>query len=120
MTESPKLIYRLIAREAWQQAEVDGHFAGSEHDVRDGFLHFSTAAQLRETAAKHYAGAENLLVLHVDVSALPSPLRWEPSRNDELFPHLYGPLPINTVRRIDPLPLGADGQHSFDAVPLVP
>ena len=116
MTEAPAFIYRLLSREDWQAAETAGAFEGSAHDRRDGFIHFSTASQLRETAAKHYAARDDLVLLHVAVSALEAPLRWEVSRNQELFPHLYGPLPVAAVRHVEPLPLGEDGRHRFDAI----
>jgi uncharacterized protein (DUF952 family) len=118
MTDDPSIIYRLTSRETWLEAERSGAFHGSAHDLRDGFIHFSTAAQVRETAAKHYAGQADLLLLHVSVAALTSPLRWEVSRNGELFPHLYGVLPASAVRRAEPLPLGCDGLHQFDATSL--
>jgi uncharacterized protein (DUF952 family) len=108
-----KTIYRLIAADAWQRAQATGSFSGSEHDLRDGFIHFSTAAQVAETAARHYAGVAGLLLLGVSVDALGAALRWEPSRGGALFPHLYAALPTSAVTRIEPLALGADGQHAF-------
>lgn len=114
----PTVIYRLIPREAWLEAERAGTFHGSAHDLRDGFIHFSTAAQVPETAAKHYAGQAELLLLHVSVSALAAPLRWETSRNGELFPHLYGALPVSAVHGVEAVPLGDDGVHRFDATDL--
>jgi uncharacterized protein (DUF952 family) len=112
MTQPPT-IYRLLAAEAWQQAQASGSFQGSEHDLRDGFIHFSTAEQLAETARRHYAGQNGLLLLGVNAAALGSALRWEPSRGGALFPHLYGALPLAAVTRVEPLPLAADGQHVF-------
>jgi uncharacterized protein (DUF952 family) len=115
------LIYRIISRKDWDAAKAAGAFAGTAHDIRDGFIHFSTAAQAAETAAKHYAGQRDLLLLHVDTAVLPAhhtgPLKWEPSRNDDLFPHLYGDLPVAAVHRVDELPLGADGRHVFPELP---
>jgi uncharacterized protein (DUF952 family) len=107
----PSTIYRLLAAEAWHDAQASGRFLGGEHDVRDGFIHFSTAEQVAETARRHYAGQSGLLLLWVSVAALGSALRWEPSRGGALFPHLYGPLPAVAVTRVEPLPLGADGEH---------
>jgi len=106
-------IYRIIAAADWERARAVGAFAGTAHDIRDGFIHFSTAAQAAETAAKHYAGQAGLLLLAVDTAMLAAPLKWEVSRNDELFPHLYGALPVAAVRRVDKLPLGPDGRHVF-------
>lgn len=119
MNDAPAFIYRLVSREDWQAAQETGAFEGSAHDRRDGFIHFSTASQVRETAAKHYARRADLLLLHVAVSALNAPLRWEVSRNQELFPHLYGPLPVNAVRRVDLVPLDADGRHQFEAIDVL-
>jgi uncharacterized protein (DUF952 family) len=109
----PKTIYRLVAADVWQRAEQAGNFPGTEHDVRDGFIHFSTAAQVAETAARHYAGVAGLLLLGVSVDVLGTALRWEPSRGGALFPHLYATLPTSAVTRIEPLPLGVDGLHAL-------
>ncbi len=106
-------IYRIVAADVWQRAEQSGSFTGTEHDVRDGFIHFSTAEQAAETAARHYAGQTNLLLLSVSVTRLGSALRWEPSRGGALFPHLYTDLPLSAVTRVDPLPLDADSRHVF-------
>lgn len=108
------IIYRIIAREDWQAAKAAGSFAGTAHDIRDGFIHFSTAAQAAETALKHYAGQQELLLLHVDTATLTAPLKWEASRGGDLFPHLYGSLPVGAVHRIEPLPLDPKtGRHLF-------
>jgi len=105
----PTIVYRLMAESAWQSALAAGAFHGSEHDRRDGFIHFSTAAQVAETAARHYAGQSSLLLLWVKTSELGAALRFEPSRGGALFPHLYASLPVSAVERVEPLPLGADG-----------
>ena len=102
---------RSHAFDVWQRAEASGTFAGTEHDLRDGFIHFSTAGQVAETAARHYAGLANLLLVTVNVAALGDALRWEPSRGGALFPHLYAPLPTAAATRVTPLPLGPDGVH---------
>jgi uncharacterized protein (DUF952 family) len=88
-------------------------FRGSEVDRRDGFIHFSTAAQVAGTAAKHFSGQADLLLLCVDSAKLGSRLKWEPSRGGVLFPHLYGDVDLTTVLKVEPLPLGPDGQHIF-------
>jgi len=111
----PKTIYRLLTRAAWQQALGAGSFLGSEHDLRDGFIHFSTAQQVAETAARHYGGVTDLVLLEVSPDALGPDLRWEPSRGGALFPHLYGPLPLSAVMRIEPLELDANGVHVLPA-----
>ncbi len=112
-------IYILVGATAWRAAQAAGRYDGSADDVRDGFLHFSTAAQVRASAAKHHAGAADLLLVAVDAAALGPALRWEPARSRPgLFPHLYGPLPLSAVRSVTPLPLGADGRHLFpDLIP---
>ena len=97
----------------WREAEAAGVFHGSEVDRRDNFIHFSTADQVAETAAKHFAGQSGLLLISVDASMLGSALKWEPSRGGALFPHLYGPLSVEAVKHVDPLPLGPDGGHVF-------
>jgi uncharacterized protein (DUF952 family) len=97
----------------WQQAQGAGVFRGSEVDLRDGFIHFSTAAQAVETATKHFSGQGDLLLLHVDTTKLGDHLKWEPSRGGALFPHLYGDLPLAAVTKVDSLPLGSDGAHKF-------
>jgi uncharacterized protein (DUF952 family) len=97
----------------WRAAEHAGLFRGSQADRRDGFIHFSTAAQVVETAAKHFAGQSNLLLVRVDATKLGDRLKWEPSRAGALFPHLYGDLDLAAVMRVEPLPLGADRRHIF-------
>ncbi len=87
-------------------------------DLADGYIHFSTAAQVQETAARHFAGQTELLLVAVDPAALGEALRWEPSRGGDLFPHLYQPLPLSAVRWTEALPLGADGRHVLSPVGL--
>lgn len=106
-------IYKISPRDAWQQAESAGRFTGAPVDLADGFIHFSTAAQVRETAAKHFAGAADLVLVAVDGAALGAALVFEPSRGGALFPHLYGDLPMSAVRWVKPLPMGAAGAHLF-------
>ena len=119
-------IYKLLTRAEWEQAQADGcgYYFGSAHDDRDGFLHFSTAAQLPETARKYFSGVPDLLLLAVEAERLKKrtpqntegvPLVcWEPARDGDLFPHLYGALPISLVKSIEAVPLDADG------VPVLP
>jgi len=108
-------IYKLVPAAAWQQAELLGRFVGSPVDLADGYLHFSTAAQVAETAAKHFAGMTDLLLVQVATADVDASLRWEPSRGGALFPHIYGDLPLSAVRSVTPLPLGADGRHVWPA-----
>lgn len=114
----PKTIYRLIDAGVWQRAVAAGVFLGTEHDMRDGFIHFSTAEQAAETAARHYAGQANLLLLGVSVAALGAALRWEPSRGGALFPHLYASLSPAAVTSVVALALGPDGQHLMPPLDL--
>ena len=106
-------IYHMCQEDEWRAAEVSGRYTGSSQDVADGFLHFSTAAQLRESAAKHRAGQTDLVLLTVDPSSLGSALKWEAARGGQLFPHLYGDLHLDALTRCDPLPLSPDGVHIF-------
>jgi uncharacterized protein (DUF952 family) len=105
------LIYHMCRAEEWARAVANGVYRGSSQDAADGFIHFSTAAQLPESAAKHRAGQEGLVLLAVDTERLGVALRWEASRGGELFPHLYDALPVAAVLRAEPMPLGADGHH---------
>jgi uncharacterized protein (DUF952 family) len=107
------VIYKICERAAWDAAQRSGTFTGSAVDLRDGFIHFSTAAQVHDTAAKHFAGAADLVLIAVDAGALPHRLEWEISRGGALFPHLYDALPIAAVLWAKPLPLGRAGQHIF-------
>lgn len=109
----PRFVYRLLTEQAWARAQEQGEFGGSEHDLRDGFIHFSTAEQVAETAARHYAGQSSLLLLRVSTAELGAALRFEPSRGGALFPHLYAALPVSAVARAEPLSLAADGTHRF-------
>lgn len=107
-------IYKVLSADAWAAAQRAGVYEGSADDARDGFIHFSTAEQLTETLRKHFAGARDLVLLYVraDLEAL----RWEPSRNGALFPHLYATLPLAAVQRVEPLPLDERGCHVLPAL----
>ncbi|MGV1898467.1 DUF952 domain-containing protein [Agrobacterium vitis] len=106
-------IYKIVPDALWQKARADGVFAGAPIDLQDGFIHFSTAAQAKETARLHFAGQQDLLLVAVDGEALGAALIFEPSRGGALFPHLYAPLPLSAVLWEKPLPLGKDGLHQF-------
>jgi uncharacterized protein (DUF952 family) len=103
-SEIPTVIYKIATAEQWRAAEAAGVFHGAPIDHADGFIHFSTAQQVSETLAKHFAGASGLLLVEVAVEALGAALRWEPSRGGALFPHLYAPLPLTAVRRVSEIP----------------
>lgn len=107
------VVYKICPAPLWRDAERAGVFRGSEHDRRDGFIHFSSAEQVAETAARHFAGQPDLLLISVDADRLGDFLRWEPSRGGALFPHLYGDLDLRTVMQVVSLPLGPDGRHRF-------
>ncbi|WFP62937.1 MULTISPECIES: DUF952 domain-containing protein [unclassified Mesorhizobium] len=108
-----QIIYKIAPEALWREAERNGRFAGAPIDIADGFIHFSTAAQVSETAAKHFAGQTDLLLIAVDGARLGEALKYEVSRGGALFPHLYAPLDLDAVLWVKPLPLGADGSHRF-------
>ena len=121
-----KTIYKLLTAAEWEAARAEGVYRGSEQDRRDGFIHLSTAAQIAETARKHFSGVPDLVLLAVDADMIgklhtpenegeragqseDGPLRWEPSRGGDLFPHLYALLPSAAVQSATPAPLADDG-----------
>jgi uncharacterized protein (DUF952 family) len=106
-------IYKICESALWREAERAGTLRGAPVDLRDGFIHFSTADQVRETAAKHFAEAADLMLVAVDAAAVENALKWEVSRGGDLFPHLYGALPLSAVMWARPLPLGSDRRHVF-------
>jgi uncharacterized protein (DUF952 family) len=112
-----RMIYHMCPQEAWTQALASGRYDGTEDDRRDGFIHFSTAEQLPESARRHRAGQAGLVLIAVEAARLGDRLRWEPSRGGALFPHLYGQLLPPEAARVVPLSLGPDGTHLFP--PLV-
>ena len=107
------IVYKIVSKEIWQSAEQCGVFEGASIDLTDGFIHLSTAAQAKSTAELFFKGVEGLLLVAVDTGALGDKLIFEPSRDNDLFPHLYGTLPMNAVIWAKPLPVGADGLHVF-------
>ena len=106
-------IYKICERAAWQAAESAGLYRGSALDISDGFIHFSSAAQVSETAAKHFAGQTDLMLVAADGDALGAALKWEASRGGALFPHLYAALPLTAVRWARPLPDEIDGRREI-------
>ena len=107
------LVYKIVPESLWRAAEKTGVFAGAPVDLADGFIHFSTAGQTEETAAKHFAGQRDLLLVAVEAEDFGPAMRWEVSRGGALFPHLHGPLQVSSARAVDPIPLTADGRHDF-------
>lgn len=106
-------IYKICPEDLWQRALNDGVFRGAPVDLADGFIHFSTAAQVVETAGKHFKGQDGLVLVALDEDRLGSGLRYEVSRGGALFPHLYGTLDPHLARWVKPLPLRDDGLHVF-------
>jgi uncharacterized protein (DUF952 family) len=108
-----RAIYKICRAAEWEEAERSGAFEGSDVDRRDGFIHFSTAEQVAETAAKYYSNIDDLKLVAVGADTLAPALKWEPARGGDLFPHLYGKLPMAAVLWVRPLPLDAAGRHVF-------
>jgi uncharacterized protein (DUF952 family) len=106
------LIYKIFRPEEWAALQNSGETAGAPIDVQDGFVHFSTAEQAAETAAKHFAGASGLVLLACDTAAMGTDLKWEISRGGAEFPHLYRALRLDDVTWTKPLPL-VQGKHRF-------
>src|SRR5437660_6237869 len=108
-----RMIYKICPASAWREAERQSVYRGSADDIRDGFIHFSTASQVAETARKHFFGQTGLFLIEVDADALGDALRWEPSRNGELFPHLYGELDLGAVIGVHSMRARSDGYHDL-------
>jgi uncharacterized protein (DUF952 family) len=106
-------IYHVCRAEEWSAAQASGAYGGSSQDRADGFIHFSGPGQVVESVSKHRTGQGGLVILEVDAAALGPALKWEPSRGGQLFPHLYGALPVSAVLRFADLPLDAEGRHVF-------
>lgn len=106
-----RFLFKILTARAWRDAEAQGRFDGSAADLKDGFIHLSAAHQLRETAAKHFAGQSDLVLAAFAEGDL-AHLKWEPSRGGDLFPHVYGPIATAAARWVKPLPL-AGGSHVF-------
>ena len=109
------IIYKICPETLWRTAQKVGRFDGAPIDLADGYIHFSTTEQAEETAAKHFAGQNDLLLVAVNAGVLGDALKWEVSRGGALFPHLYAPLDLATVLWVKPLPLGGGGIHVFPA-----
>jgi uncharacterized protein (DUF952 family) len=106
-------IYKICEAVQWEEARRAGEFRGSAVDFADGYIHFSTAGQVVATAERHFAGQTDLVVVAVCAEDLGPALKWETSRGGALFPHLYGVLPLSTVRWAKPLRLDDNGLHVF-------
>ena len=111
-------IFKILLPKEWRELQRDRQTAGSPIDVQDGYIHFSTAAQLRATAAKHFAREKEIFVLACDAEQMEGPLKWEESRGGDLFPHLYGHLDIRSVLWHEVVSL-KNGCHQFsDRIPI--
>jgi len=109
-----EVVYKIVASSLWPTGGQG--FDGAAIDLADGFIHFSTRVQVEETAARHFAGQDDLLLVAIDAGKLGAALKWEASRGGDLFPHLYGPLPLSAVLWARPLRLGDDGRHDFSGL----
>jgi uncharacterized protein (DUF952 family) len=107
----PKLVYKILAEAAHEAAKGEGRFLGTSDDLRDGYIHLSAGHQVAGTLAKHFPGQEDLLLLTLDTDKLGPALKWEPSRGGEDFPHLYGPLDLAAIVKVDALQLDDDNRH---------
>ena len=101
------LIYKICEADIWRDAETAGKFCGAGIDLVDGYIHFSTAAQASDTARLHFKHTENLVLVAVDTATLE--IKWEASRGGDLFPHLYGDLPMSAVIAVEPMQPDQDG-----------
>ena len=110
------LIYKIATAEQWAATQASGRFEGAPVDIADGYIHFSTAEQARETAAKHFAGQDGLVLVALEAKALGDALKWEPSRGGALFPHLYRAFDASEALWARALPRRADGAHDFESV----
>jgi len=111
---APMLIYKIFHAHEWAELRTNGTTRGAPIDIADGYVHFSTAEQAAETAAKHFTGQNDLFLIAVEADTLGDDLKWEVSRGDALFPHLYREMRIADVHWAQPLPL-KDGTHEFPA-----
>ena len=112
---TPQYIYKVADATAFARAQAAGTFEGAPIDLRDGFMHFSTAAQLAETIRLHFRGRHDLVLAAVRTAALGDRLRWEPSRGGALFPHLYGPLELSAVAWVEGIDVDEDGNCQLPA-----
>lgn len=108
-----KTIYKICSKEEWETAVMHKRFEGAAIDLQDGFIHFSTATQVKETARLHFKECEGLVLVAVNVACLAPNLKWETSRGGDLFPHLFATLDVGNVKSVTALHLAGDGLHIF-------
>jgi uncharacterized protein (DUF952 family) len=117
MTDMPTIAFKILSRADWRRALAEGAYEGSPVDHADGYIHLSAVDQLAVTAAKHYAGQSDLVLVEVDLTALGDTLIWEPSRGGALFPHIYGPLPVAATRGLRALSVTDAGEMILSELP---
>ncbi|MGN6099914.1 MAG: DUF952 domain-containing protein [Devosia sp.] len=106
----PEYIYKVAAADEFAAARQSGSYTGAPIDRRDGFIHFSTAAQLPETIRLHFKDRHDLILAAVRTRDLGPALKWEPSRGGQLFPHLYGELPMQRVDWVEAIDVDEEGR----------
>ena len=107
------LVYKILRQAEWGAAQQSGVFTGSRDDERDGFIHLSSAHQVRGVCDRYFAEEGTLVLLTVEAARLGLALKWETSHKGEVFPHLYGPLPLALVRSVADISRGDDGRLAF-------
>jgi len=108
-----EFIYKIATQQQWEEAVTTGVFKGAPVDLEDGYIHFSTAEQVRETAAKHFRNQSGLKLVTVATKPLGASLKWEVSRGKALFPHLYAELKTDAAVAVVELPIDENGNHVF-------
>ena len=106
-------LYKILSGTEWQQVHSDQALAGFGIDLTDGFIHLSSAGQVKETVQRYFSGRDDLMLVSIDGSFLGESLRWEESRGGAACPHVYGVIPMEAILKAEPLPLGSDGEHQF-------
>ncbi|MFN3191992.1 MAG: DUF952 domain-containing protein [Aureliella sp.] len=109
----PRRIYKVLGREPWNSACIEGVFEGAAIDLQDGFIHFSSREQVEETVRIHFVGQQNLVLVAFSEESFGDELRWEASRGGDLFPHLYAKLDPSLAIDVWELPSNSDGSHRF-------
>ena len=107
------LVYKICSKDEWKEAVKIGLFSGSAVDARDGFIHLSTKEQVKVTVLKHFSGQKHLLIIQFKVDKLKTKLKWEISRDNDLFPHYYGHIETHLAEKVFNLDLGPNGVHEF-------
>src|SRR6202167_6814306 len=106
---SDRIVYKIMSAAELKQMQRDGVFVGSPVDLADGYIHLSCGSQLAATLDKHFSGVDGLMLVAVDLSRLGDTVRWEPARGGQLFPHIYGSLPVEAVVSAASVERTADG-----------